>query len=90
MSRTIWKYEVPLTAAPSLFWLPADAEPLHVDMQSGTIQMWWLLDARAETVERRVAIVGTGHLVPGGDGSHVGTVKDGDYIWHLFVEDVAR
>ena len=84
--KTVWKYEVPLQALPSEHWLPIGAEPLHADVQDRSVQSWWLVEPRAMTELRRIVLVGTGHILPDGDWAHIGTVKDGAYIWHLFVE----
>ena len=80
--KAIWKFEVPFgNTKPTS--IPACARIVHVAMQfSQSITFWAEVDlAVTTTVERHFRIVGTGHTFPA--GTHIGTVMDGRYVWHL-------
>lgn len=79
--RTIHKYNL---SQGQTFKLPVGSKLLHIAMQAGSICAWFEVDAVGETTEKRsFVIVGTGHMVPEGT-SHVGTVLDGIFVWHIY------
>lgn len=95
--RTIWKYELKETDVQRV-GMPAGAELLHVASQRvekhgpdqygswDALCMWALLDPDAPTVERLVAIVGTGNPAPAlnDDAKYVGSAQCGPFVWHVF------
>ena len=85
--QKIHKY--PITAITATLMLPADATVIHVDVQRPAmpIFLWVMLDTAAPTVKRRFVTVGTGQEIPDGV-SHVGTVLDGDFVWHVVEVDL--
>ena len=66
--------------------MPAPAKPLSVGMQFGAIQMWVAVDASAsaESQERIIYVVGTGHGDIPAPADFIGTVTDGQFVWHIF------
>jgi hypothetical protein len=59
---------------------------MHVDIQGDTICIWAMVDTETSKQERRIIIVGTGRdateITCGYE--HIGTVKMGPYVWHIF------
>lgn len=84
--RTIWKFPI-LGGWFEQLPMPRGAKILHVADQGGIINLWAEVDTTAERVRRTVVVVGTGHSLPEGDGSHIGTVMQGQYVWHIYIED---
>ena len=62
--RTVYKYELPFTAAPKLD-MPAGAQVLEIAVQGEHVWLWALVD-REETdmVNQEFLIIGTGWTVP--------------------------
>lgn len=60
---------------------------LHVATRSEReVEVWFLADS-AVTWKRSFRVFGTGHPLPGGSYTHVGsaiTPPDGRFAWHLF------
>lgn len=97
-NRAVYKYPLDLNA-PSYedgyaVDLPDGATLLHVDQDpahtagTGHLAVWADVDTEADP-ERRVPLVvlSTGHPMPNGidASSHLGSVVDGPYVWHVFV-----
>lgn len=82
--REVWKYALPIggTFAVSM---PADAQPVAVQLQGGKGWMWALGSPDAPRAYRHFKIFGTGHPIPDG-ARHVGTFQElgGALVWHLF------
>lgn len=51
---------------------------LHVAMQGQDICFWYIHDNNAHV--RTFKLVGTGFAF---DGTYIGTVQDGPFVWHL-------
>jgi hypothetical protein len=88
--RSIWKYNIPAQDEFSIA-MPKGAEILSIQDQYGQPRMWVLVDTTEVLVERRFAVVGTGHVLGETwfDLHHfLGTFQmlDGDLIFHLFEE----
>jgi hypothetical protein len=85
--RTIWKFELfEMTAAVvphRVISIPADARLVAVAMQGPRIFGWFVVDPSAPSEPRAYRVLGTGHDVPE-DGTHVGSVFDGPFVWHVF------
>ena len=82
MTRRVWKYTLEFHT-PSVFDMPEDAEIVHVNEQNGFPTMWVLVDDCAPTMERIFFICGTGDAIRR-DAKYVGSVHDGEYVWHIF------
>ena len=87
MKRVVWKF--PFEVADEFYLrMPAGAEILHVDVQSGQPCLWVLVDSDRPTVARGFRLAGTGHTI--GDYSpawkFVGTflVHGGALVFHLW------
>jgi hypothetical protein len=85
MSKSIWKFPMPLDGA--TVEMNAGAEVLHVALQHGQLCLWALTDTEGPQERRRFITYGTGHPVPSDLRlSHVGTVltDGGRFVWHIF------
>lgn len=83
--KTIWKFPVfgPLRYTTLM---PIGAEILSVQRQGDAVQMWALVDPKAEGEPRTFQSFGTGHPVPDDILKHLGTVQfdGGELIFHVF------
>lgn len=91
MSRTIWKFPIAIGSITTIS-IPADDEcppnkPLAVlaglDPATGGPALWIELNPDAPRVERRFIIHGTGHEIDE-DETHVGSLIDRDFVWHIY------
>lgn len=84
MTQTIHKFT--FTFQPEveiLLELPTHAKVVHVATVSPNVgAMWVLLHPTHRRWVRRFRVVGTGRDWPN-DAHHVGTVIDGDFVWHI-------
>lgn len=86
--KTVWKYDIPVQDEFSIA-MPKGAELLSVQDQFGQPRMWVFVDTTEVLVERRFAVVGTGHIhgEPWFDVHHfLGTfqILKGELVFHLF------
>lgn len=88
--RAVFKYSLAVVAEQTLS-LPADAKLLHVDQQSGDLQLWALIDPQLpqdRTTYRTIMIVGTGHMtdIPENRLKYINTfmINDGVFVFHAF------
>lgn len=70
------------------FYMPRAFVPLSVQMQHNKVTMWYAVDD--EDIHHRTQlvtfyIVGTGQDLPSGKITHLGTIQDHPYVWHIFV-----
>lgn len=82
--KTIFKYPYS-----DVLMLPDRACVLSAQMQDGGLWLWCLVNTEYPVVERQFRMWGTGwdltdeckdyKLV-----SHISTVQDGEYVWHIF------
>lgn len=81
--KVVFKY--PLELGATTISLPSGTEILHVGEQDEELRLWALLPTSYETGSSRVFIVlGTGHTCARKIIAHVGTVKIGAFVWHVF------
>lgn len=88
MSKTIWKFTVPITDSPALE-VPEGAEFLtaQVDPEwSRRLNVWALLEPSRPSTLRELQIYGTGFAMPDDPGRYIATAVDAKYggVWHLF------
>ena len=86
MDYRIWKYDLVVTCTQGLM-IPQAAEILSVENQNGTICLWCLCDTHKEKEQRIIEIIGTGNPVVqdmGVSRKFIGTVLDGQFVWHVF------
>lgn len=83
--RAIYKYPLDLVDSQILV-LPSSAKPLSVQLQGGLICLWADVPAGQFIVEKEVviSIVGTGHTIPPGAVNYLGTVQQGQFVWHVY------
>lgn len=77
----IYKYELKDTK--NNLSLPIGAEVLSFKMQHGQYNIWVKIDPNQLSEVRNFIIVGTGWDVTE-NVSYIGTVIDGDFVWHCF------
>ena len=78
----IYKYTLELQQEQTLS-LPADAEILTIQIQSGVICAWVRLDTLKPERTRTLVICGTGDNPPE-NGRYVATVQTPPMVWHFF------
>ena len=86
MQDTIWKFAITPGDVIEI-GMPKGAKILSVGVQYEAVHVWALVDPSAQTVQRSLRMVGTGH--PGGDlyrWKLVGMVmlRGGALVFHLF------
>lgn len=81
--RRVYKYHLKFKDGVQDPGLPYNAEIAHLAMQGGSICMWAVVDIRENAGDRRFIVYGTGHPITT-VGKHVGTVLDGQFVWHVF------
>ncbi len=85
----IWRYPLTITDQQILL-LPIGAKPLSAQMLKEPIngpQLWILCDENAVKESRTIAIYGTGDSLPDEPGNYIGTLQEGYYIWHVFLQE---
>jgi hypothetical protein len=88
MSRSVWKFEVPVDDQWHEISMPLPARVLHVDCQGGfgTVQVWAEVTPDGDDTDtRKMRAFGTGFEIPNG-ASHVGTGLAGPFVWHVYAE----
>lgn len=83
--NTVYKY--PIQRGDSQWVaMPHGAKPLHVGLDpNGILCLWALVEESKPMQDRRVYVVGTGHPI-NFNAHYVGSVNDGPYVWHVFVD----
>lgn len=88
--RTIFKFPLQLTVEQHLE-VHGDFKFLCAQMQNRLITLWAEVDASRPKRRVTVFIVGTGREVPCNAKHYLGTVQDGAYVWHVYVDaELAR
>jgi hypothetical protein len=81
----VWKYHVPIQLSPFAHDMPAGAEVLCVQDQRGQKMMWAKVNPKADSVPRYFRWLTTGQPSQTSlNAKYVGTVQDGDFVFHLF------
>lgn len=84
--KTIYKYPLNLADRQSVD-LPENSKILHVDFDpNGQICLWAEIDTDKVQQRRTIYIFGTGHDIDREDVAHIGTVKDGPFMWHFYIK----
>lgn len=75
--------------------MPQTSSPLHVALQNGEIHVWALVADSGKKRTERFRMYGTGQpiegvnalgLIVGSVPRYLGTVHQGDLVWHVFHE----
>ena len=89
--KSIWKFELTGSSTPIkekvIKWLSAGSDP------SGNICVWAIVDPEAgidERVEYNILQIGTGWDFDQDNMEFIGTVKEGPYMWHIFVNQPGK
>lgn len=82
--RQIFKY--PLVIGNQNIRIHADHKPLCVQMQNDQLCLWAEVDPEQALAWKHVLIVGTGHPFHPQGFDYVGTVQDGPFVWHCYME----
>lgn len=84
--RTIYKYPLQLTESQVLS-LPSSAKPLSVQLQGDQLCLWADVPPSGRFVVEKevvISVVGTGHPIPPGAVNYLGTVQQGNFVWHIY------
>jgi hypothetical protein len=83
----IWKYELESEDGEQPLRLPVKAQILAVQMQGEDLCIWALVDpAETKMRDHTVLVIGTGRTCEiGSIHKYIGTVQDGEYVWHVFI-----
>lgn len=88
MSRSVWKYEIPVDDQWHPVPTPLPAVVVNVDSKGalGTVAVWAEVTTNSgETSKRRMRAFGTGQPIPKG-AVYVGTALAGPLVWHIYAE----
>ena len=81
--KKVFKYILILRSVRQQVLMPKGAKILHVGEQNRAITIWALVDTEAELLHREFIIMGTGQNIPYDKYTHVGTVLEGVFVWHV-------
>lgn len=79
----IFKYPLMLTDIQKIK-MPMNYKIIAFKMQGTIPTIWAIVDDQAPARYVTIIIKGTGHDISEDDLSYVGTVLDGNLVWHLF------
>jgi hypothetical protein len=83
--RTIHKYPLRI-AFEQQVELPADSKIIHVGTDpQDAICLWATVETENKASAITVFIVGTGHSMPSGKVTPIGSVRMDPFMWHVFV-----
>lgn len=85
MSKTIWKVALTITGK-QIITVPAYGKILSVQLQAGVVCLWVEVDPTLPRVKRTIRIFGTGHPMNEEERQFIGTVQQGQFVWHVFEE----
>ena len=84
--KTIYKYPLEFDKVQQIE-LPIDYEMLSAQVQNEKICLWAKVSSTLHKVKRSIYIYGTGTEIQEDNLSHIGTVQDGIYVWHVFIKE---
>ena len=81
----IWKWNLEVNDYQELM-IPRGAKILAVQSQGKSVTMWAECDESATLETRRIAIYGTGHVLPDRYGKYIGTfqIHEGELGFHVY------
>lgn len=88
--KTIYKYKLEFEGSTKIK-LPYGSKVVHVGLDLSRVARIWVEQhpdkgwPQINYTERKFYIYGTGHDIPGA-AEHVGTFKDGPFVWHVYEE----
>jgi hypothetical protein len=81
--QEVWKFPLARTVRNEVE-MPGGAKVIEVAMQGGMVTLWAVVTPGGEPQERIFYTVGTGHRVSPDAHTHLGTVHEGPYVFHIF------
>jgi len=82
--KVIWKYQPDFGAVMEIETREG-AQLLSVQTQWDKITFWFLVDTEMPLVTRTFEVIGTGHEMYHPENySHVATVQQEPFVWHIF------
>lgn len=66
--------------------LPKNLKVVHFGKQNLVTCMWYEFDTEAPLVPTTIMVFGTGHVIEDDNLKHIGTIMDGDYVWHYYMK----
>lgn len=87
LMQSIYKYKIVLDEN-QVIRVPQNAKVLSVGLDPSNTLCLWCQVSRTEMVTKDlfVSVVGTGFDVRDDAGTFIGTVRQGVYMWHVFVK----
>lgn len=79
----IWKEEFEV-AERQILAIPAGSIFLDAQIQDRKLMIWFQCDSDEPAVPRKIAIYGTGPVIPDNPGKYIVTVPMGVFIWHIY------
>lgn len=83
--KAIYKYPIKI-ADTQILDMPVGADIISLQMQNGIITIWAIIDIEASLMPVKIRIFGTGIHYSDLVLRHIGSIQDGDYIWHVFID----
>lgn len=74
---TTWEIDVPA---------PIGSKAISVALQNGIPTVWFEVDTKAAPGRLRLYSVGTGHGALPANARFIGTIIEGEYVWHIYGE----
>lgn len=92
MKRTVYKVALPEPGKSYRAMFRGGFIPVHVAMQRNLACLWFEVHinelALQDLQEVELFCVGTGHLFPDDGSFHLGTILDGEFVWHYYARFV--
>lgn len=83
--KTIYKYPIEIHAR-QLVQMRAHAKVIHAGLDpAGNPCLWAEVDTDARLVNYEVYIVGTGLAMPEATVRHLGSILQGEFMWHVYI-----
>lgn len=85
---TIHKHRLCITMGDHAITTHERSKVLHVGLDpSGEPCIWLQVDTSQPFMHFGVFIIGTGHDVPREAVHHIGSFLDGEFMWHIYIEN---
>jgi len=84
---TVYKYGFDIFNVSQEIEMPYVATPLRVGLDPhGMPSIWMRVDTDSIKSSRTVYVVGTGHPIPIGAETYVGSFNQDRFVWHVFID----
>lgn len=86
MFDTIWKYKLNPAYVFHAISMPVDYHVLSTGIDAeGEVCVWAAVNSEAPQAKVTFALCGTGRALPERFGEFIGSVKDGPFVWHIYM-----